>query len=103
MARPAARIADSEARRDFACQPTALEVFDSARRCLQLLAIVVAGALHDLVQIRSAFGFLGPRLEFRHLHADRFGEILYRFDIAQALVFDEEGDCVSVYTAAEAV
>src|SRR5207247_10265112 len=80
------RIADSEARRDLAGQAAALEVFDSARRRLQLLAIVVAGALHDLVKIRPAFGFLGARFKLRHLHADRFGEILYRFDVAKALV-----------------
>src|SRR5260221_1429621 len=100
---PIGRVADSEARRDFAGQAAALEIFDGARRCLQLIAIVIAGALHDLVQVRSAFGFLYARLEIRHLHADRFGEILYRFDVAKALVFDEEGDGVSVHAAAEAV
>src|SRR5439155_24983759 len=38
-----------------------------------------------------------------HFHADRFGEIPHRFDIAKALVLDEEGDRVSVSTATEAV
>jgi hypothetical protein len=101
---PAVRgVADAEARRDLAGEPAALQVLDRIRRGLELLPVVVAGLLHDLVQVGTRFGFLRARLELGHLHADRFGQVLHRVDVAEPLVLHQERDGVAVHAAAEAV
>ena len=97
------RIADAEARGDFAGEAAALEVVDGARGLFQLLAVVARGGLHQVVQIRRDLvlrhigGFL------RHGDAYALGQFLHRFHKAHAGVFHDKADGRAMRAAAEAV
>src|SRR4029077_9435981 len=80
---------------------------DGARRLLQLGAIGIHRLFHERVEIGLALPARrlpgARRPPFRHLHADRGGELLDRVDIAERRVRHQEADGVAVGAAAEAV
>ena len=101
----ARRVADAEFLRHFAGHAAFLQVFDGARRVLQLLTIILRCLKHDLVQIIALFRLVARLFEFgfRHLHAGHLREVFHRIDETQAAVLDQEADRGAVCAAAEAV
>ena len=101
------RIADAKAGGDLAGEPAALQVFDGARRFLQLAAIEVHRLFHEPVEVGLALppGRLlrARRLPLRHLHAHRRGELLHGVDVAERRVRHQESDGVAMSLAPEAV
>src|SRR5207247_7036699 len=100
-------VADTETSRDFSRQAAPLEVIDGARRFLELRAIELHRVFHQGVEIGLAL--LARRLlrrgraRFRHLRADRGGQLLYRVDIPERRIRHQEADRVAMHAAAEAV
>src|SRR6185436_15314742 len=83
------------------------QVFDRARRALELAAVEVHRLFHHRVEIGLALALrrLGgrTRLPFRHLHPDRGSKVLYRVDVSHAGVRHQEADRIAVRAAPKAV
>ena len=56
-----------------------------------------------LLLLGGALALFGRALVFRHHHADLLGQVLHRFDKAQAAVVHQKAHRIAVHAAAEAV
>lgn len=103
------RVAQAEVPGDLTGQAAALEVLDGAGGAAQLLAVVVAGARHDVAQgdgLGLPLGAGGGRQAtalLRHRHADRLRQIADGLDVRQPGELHQEADCRAVRAATEAV